>query len=116
MFPGEWSALRGRIVRITWVRPESAGPQAATDRWQLARSIFRDTYGNINRNKLKVDGVVIVIDAADGGMIAATTDALRRWNTGAISDAAFRKECWTDSPEALGETARRGVRAKSQNQ
>jgi hypothetical protein len=116
LFPGEWSALRGRIVRITWVRPESAGPQAATDRWQLARSIFRDTYGNINRNKLKVDGVVIVIDAADGGMIAATTDALRRWNTGAISDAAFRKECWTDSPEALGETAHRGVRAKSQNQ
>src|SRR6266404_1776383 len=66
LFPGEWSALRGRIVRITWVRPESGGP--ATDRWQLARSVFRDTYGNISRNNLKVDGVVIVIDAADGGM------------------------------------------------
>ena len=116
LFPGEWSALRGRIVRITWVRPESAGAQAATDRWQLARSVFRETYGNINRNNLKVDGVVIVIDAADGGMIAATSDALRRWNTGAISDAAFRKECWTDSPEALGETARREGGAKSQNQ
>jgi hypothetical protein len=116
LFPGEWSALRGRIVRITWVRPESAGAQAATDRWQLARSVFRDTYGNINRNNLKVDGVVIVIDAADGGMIAATSDALRRWNTGALSDAAFRKECWTDSPEALGETAHREGRTKSQNQ
>jgi len=42
-------------------------------------------------------------------MIAATSEHLRRWNTGAISDAAFRKECWTDSPEALGETAIGGV-------
>jgi hypothetical protein len=49
-------------------------------------------------------------------MIAATADALRRWNIGAISDAAFRKECWTDSPEAMGETARREGKPKSQNQ
>jgi hypothetical protein len=113
LFPGEWSALRGRMVRITWVRPESGG---ATDRWQLARSVFRDTYGRISQSNPKVEGVVIVIDAADGGMIAATADALRRWNTGAISDAAFRKECWTDSPEAMGETARREGKGKSQNQ
>jgi hypothetical protein len=64
---------------------------------------------------MKVDGVVIVIDAADGGMIAATSDTLRRWNTGALSDAAFRKECWTDSPEALGETASRQSEADTHN-
>ena len=116
LFPGDWSALRGHIVRITWVRPDAAESRVTTDRWQLARSVFRETYGNISHNNLKVDGVVIVIDAADGGMIAATSDALRRWNTGAISDAAFRKECWTDSPEALGETARRESGDKSQNQ
>jgi len=69
----------------------------------------------MTRSNPKVEGVVIVIDAADGGMIAATADALRRWNTGALSDAAFRKECWTDSPEALGETARRQGESKSQN-
>jgi hypothetical protein len=116
LFPGEWSALRGRIVRITWVRPDSGSASTVTDRWQLARSVFRDTYGRVSRGNMKVDGVVIVIDAADGGMIAATNDALLRWNTGALSDAAFRKECWTDSPEALGETARRQGKAKSQNQ
>ncbi len=116
LFPGEWSALRGRMVRIVWVRPESGGgASGGADRWQLARSVFRDTYGRMTRSNPKVEGVVIVIDAADGGMIAATADALRRWNTGALSDAAFRKECWTDSPEALGETARRQGESKSQN-
>lgn len=116
LFPGDWSALRGRMVRITWVRPESGAAPGGTDRWQLARSAFRDTYSHVNRSGPKVEGVVIVIDAADGGMIAATTNALRRWDTGAISDAAFRKECWADPPEALGETAQRKGGAESQNQ
>jgi len=116
LFPGEWSALRGRMVRIVWTRPEFASASGSTDRWQLARSIFRDAYGRISQSNPRVEGVVIVIDAADGGMIAATADALRRWNTGALSDAAFRKECWTDSPDAMGETARRAGKSQSQNQ
>ena len=89
------------------MRPDAASAGPSADRWQLARATFRATYDNVTRSNLKVDGVVLVIDAADGGMVAATVDALRRWNTGSISDAAFRKECWTDSSEALGETARR---------
>ncbi len=113
LFPGEWPALRGHIVRIAWVRP---GSGAAMGRWELARSMFRATYDNVTRGNMKVDGVVLIIDAADGGMVAATTDALHRWNTGALSDAAFRKECWTDSPEALGETAHRESGVKSQSQ
>ena len=116
LFPGEWSALRGRMVRIVWTRPEFASASDSSDRWQLARSIFRDAYGRISQSNPRVDGVVIVIDAADGGMIAATADALRRWNTGALSDAAFRKECWADSPDAMGETARRAGKSQSQNQ
>jgi hypothetical protein len=116
LFPGEWSALRGRMVQITWVRPASGGAPFGNDRWQLARSVFRDSYGRISRSNPKVEGVVIVIDAPDGGMIAATADALRRWNTGTLSDAAFRKVCWTDSPEVMGKTVRSDGEAKPQNQ
>lgn len=113
LFPGDWSPLRGRMVRITWVQGDAAG--AAPDRWQLARSMFRDAYGRVLLSATKVEGVVIVIDSADGGMIAATTSALQRWNSGSISDAAFRKECWADPPEALGETAKREDGTKSRN-
>ncbi len=102
LFPGDWSHLRGRMVRIIWIRPDLAAGQNGADRWQLARSIFRDGYSEISKSEAKIEGVVIVIDAADGGMIAATANSLRLWNTGAISDAAFRKECWADPPEALG--------------
>jgi hypothetical protein len=116
LFPGDWSPLRGRMVRITWVHPGSGAAQSGTDRWSLARSVFRDTFSRVSRSDAKIEGVVIVIDAADGGMIAATTNSLKRWNTGAISDAAFRKECWADPPEAMGETAEHGRQTKSQNQ
>jgi hypothetical protein len=116
LFPGDWSPLRGRMVRITWVRPVSDAGQGAPDRWSLASSVFRDTFSRVSRSNAKIEGVVIVIDAADGGMIAATANSLRRWNTGAISDAAFRKECWADPPEAMGETAEHKHRAKTQSQ
>jgi hypothetical protein len=107
LFPGDWPALRGRVVRIIWVHPDAAAGQGGSDHWRLARSLFRDAYARITGVGPKIEGVVIVIDAPDGGMIAATTDALRRWNTGAIPDAAFRKECWADPPETLRETAQR---------
>jgi hypothetical protein len=94
------------MVRIVWARPESVA-QSEAARWPLARSLFLDTYSRISRENARVEGVVIVIDAADGGMIAATANSLRRWNTGTISDAAFRKECWADPPEALGDTVRK---------
>jgi len=114
LFPGDWSPLRGRTVRIRWVQPDAAGATGG-DRWQLARAVFRDAYSGVLKSATKVDGVVIVIDSADGGMIAATTSALQRWNSGSISDAAFRKECWADPPEALGETAKREDGTKSTN-
>lgn len=112
LFPGDWSVLRGRTVRIVWVRPEPG----AGGRWPLARSIFHDTYTRISQGGAKVEGIAIVIDDADGGMIAATSNSLRRWNMGAISDAAFRKECWADPPEAIGEPAQRESGAKSRKE
>jgi len=113
LFPGDWTPLRGRMVRITWVEPDTAGAQG--DRWQTARSMFRDAYSRTLRSATKVEGVVIVIDSADGGIIAATMNTLQQWNSGAISDAAFRKECWADPPEALGETAKHEDGTKSTN-
>jgi hypothetical protein len=113
LFPGDWPALRGRMVRIIWIHPDSAAAHSGSDRWLLARSVFRDAYARITGTGPKIEGVVIVIDAPDGGMIAATADSLRRWNTGAIPDATFRKECWADPPETLRETAQLKPTAKS---
>jgi hypothetical protein len=106
LFPGDWAPLRGRMVRIRWVQSESGTDTSGkADHWPMLRSVFRDTYARVLRSSIKIEGVVVVIDAADGGMVAATTDVLQRWTTGMLSDAAFRKACWADPPEALGETA-----------
>jgi len=45
-------------------RPASDGVQGAMDRWQLARSASRHLSTGISRSNMKVDGVVLVIDAS----------------------------------------------------
>jgi hypothetical protein len=47
-------------------------------------------------------GLVLVFDAEDGGMVAATRATLEQWNSGAVSQAAFWKQCFLDPPEILG--------------
>jgi hypothetical protein len=99
-FPGQWEPLRGKKVKIIWV-DDSRQNSGLVERAKFARSVFRKTYPELSQSSDKVDGVVIVFDAADGGMAAATVADLRRLNTGELSDAAFWKQCWLDPPEAF---------------
>jgi len=48
-----------------------------------------------------VQGVVLVLDSADGGQIAATSEFLQQWQTGKISEASFWKNCSVDPPDLL---------------
>jgi len=43
----------------------------------------------------------VIFDAADGGMIAATTAALRQWVTGNLPDSALWHNCFFDPPETF---------------
>ena len=70
-------------------------------RAKFARSVFRKTYPELSHSRDQVEGVVIVFDAADGGMAAATVADLRRLNAGELSENAFWKQCWLDPPEAF---------------
>jgi hypothetical protein len=101
-FPGEWQPLRGKKVRIIWIQPNQEKQSSGlSQRASFARSVFRKSYPELSRSSDKIEGVVIVFDAADGGMAAATVADLRRLNTGELSDIAFWKQCWLDPPEAF---------------
>ena len=101
-FPGQWEQLRGKKVKIIWVESnESRQDSGLNRRATFARSVFRKAYPALSRLTDKVEGVVIIFDAADGGMAAATVAALQRLNTGELSDTAFWKQCWLDPPEAF---------------
>jgi hypothetical protein len=103
-FPGDWEALRGKSVKIIWVQPNGKSTQQA--RLTFAESVFKKQVPQLAATS-GVEGVVVVFDAAEGGMAATTLAALQQWGAGNLSDAAFLKQCWFDPADAFAASASR---------
>src|SRR5581483_11317008 len=101
MFPGNWAALRGKTVKIVWVRPSSGGANGDGDRIKFTKNVFKKAYPELSKGTSDLAGVVVVFDAEDGGMAAATLASLQQWNAGHLSDSAFWKQCWLDPADAF---------------
>jgi hypothetical protein len=101
LFPGDWGPLRGKIVKVMTVQKidENAVDSSPEVKREFAKSLFDKTYNEVTKNSQAVAGVVLVFDAVDGGMIAATTDSLKQWESGGITDAALWHQCFFDPPE-----------------
>jgi hypothetical protein len=102
-FPGNWAPLAGKTVRIVTVQkgvdnPTTTGPEA---KLAFAKSVFDREYSDLIRTSSSVAGVVLIFDAEDGGMIAATVPTLRQWKAGALSDEALWRRCLFDPREAF---------------
>lgn len=99
VFPGTWDALKGKSTRIISVQ-QAAGSGRITspqDKLQFAASVFRKETLSAG-----VDGLVVIFDAEDGGMVASGRATLEQWRRGAISESNFWKQCYRDPPEILG--------------
>jgi len=101
-FPGDWEPLKNKSVRIISVQKvdgdaKDAGPQ---ERLEYAKFLLGKSFENAGQ-KPEVAGVVVIFDAADGGMIAATMAALQQWKAGTLSDAALWHRCFFDPPETF---------------
>src|SRR5438105_15942017 len=78
-FPGDWGPLRGKSARIISVQ-QAAGSGRITsphDKLQFAISVFK-------KEPLSpgVNGLVLIFDAEDGGLVASTREALDEWRRG----------------------------------
>jgi Bacterial SH3 domain len=102
IFPGDWEPLRGKQVQIIWVQPgESAKGATPAKSMDSLQQLLRVRYAHSSDALSKVAGVVVVLDSADGGMMATTVSALRRWQAGNLSNALFWRQCWFDPPSAF---------------
>ena len=101
IFPGNWSALRGKTVKVIWVQPAPRNSPSQSSKIELAKSVFRKSYPQLSQSKSNLAGVVVVFDSEDGGMAAATAASLQQWNAGHLSDNAFWKQCWLDPADAF---------------
>ena len=104
-YPGSWAALRGKSVRILSLEPSGTGPSSATQKWETARAMFRRAAARLAAQDAdpspRVEGVVLIFDSADGGMVSSTLPTLQDWSAGRLSDDAFRAQCSFDPPEAF---------------
>lgn len=102
-FPGDWAPLRSKTVKIISVQKadESSKDAGPKDRLEYAKFLLQKAYKEIPKNDQQLQGVVVIFDSADGGMIAATSATLQQWIAGTLSDAALWHNCFFDPPETF---------------
>jgi hypothetical protein len=98
-FPGDWAPLKAKSVKIISIQ-QAVGTGRITspqDKMHFAEGLFKKE--GISKSAA---GMVLIFDAEDGGMVAATQAVLDAWKNGALSEQALWKQCYLDPPEILG--------------
>jgi len=111
-FPGDWEPLRGKAVKIVSLQKVDEGAQnvGLRERLEYTKYLLQKDYAEIAEKKQEVQGIVVIFDSADGGMIAAPKLALQRWRAGTLTDAALWHECFFDPPETFDAAGSSGSR------
>lgn len=102
-FPGDWQALRGKSVKIISVQKvdEAAKSVGLSERLEYAKFLLDKGYSELAGKTQELEGIVVIFDSADGGMIAATAPVLRQWKAGTLTDSALWHQCFFDPPETI---------------
>ncbi len=98
-FPGDWAPLRSKKVKLISVQKVDAKESGPQERIEYTKYLMEKAYSEIANDPHELEGVVVIFDSADGGMIAATAPVLQEWKSGKLSDAALWHKCFFDPPE-----------------
>ena len=76
-FPGSWEPLRGKTVNVIMVQKAGDNGMDTGSAAKLAftKSVFDKAYLEIAKGSTSIDGVIVIFDSDDGGMIASTVPA-----------------------------------------
>jgi hypothetical protein len=99
-FPGDWEPLRGKTVRIYTVQPASPESKETPikSKLEFAASLFRKFPG-ASTAPTAVQGIVVIFDSADGGLVASTVSNAQQLASGSLSPEAFWKSSYEDLPQ-----------------
>ena len=102
-FPGDWAPLKGKKVKIFTVQllsqnPKETGPTA---RLNYCLALFEKGYREGSTANSAPDGVVVIFDAADGGIAAATSATIEQLASGLLKGEAFWQQAYLDPPDAF---------------
>jgi hypothetical protein len=102
-FPGDWDPLRGKPVKIFTVQPTSQDPKETGPGAKLifASSLLKGLPADLGPQATAIEGVVIIFDSADGGMISSPLLDVQQFSAGALTADEFWKRCNLDPPEVF---------------
>ncbi len=102
-FPGNWEMLRGKPVKIYSVRPVSQDLKQtrASAKLNFAASVFQRFSADPAVSASGVEGVVIIFDSADGGIVGATLANVRQMASGTLSRDNFWKQYYLEPRDAF---------------
>ena len=105
-FPGDWEPLRGKSVKIYTVQPVSQDPKetGAPAKLNFALSMFQKFAREYATAKPLLEGVVVIFDSADGGIIGSTLLNTQQLANGSLSQDNFWKVSYLDPPDAFRPT------------
>jgi len=102
-FPGAWAPLKGKKVKIYTVQiasqsPKETGPNA---RLNYCLALFEKGLREDSTTNPAPEGVVVIFDAADGGIAAATSANIQKLAAGSLKGEAFWQQGYLDPPDAF---------------
>ncbi len=102
-FPGDWEPLRGKTVRIYTVQPASTESKEtpAISKLEFAASLFRKLSRTSTAPANSIQGIVVIFDSADGGIVASTISNAQEFASGSLSLEAFWKSSYADLPQRV---------------
>ncbi|HEY1481805.1 MAG TPA: hypothetical protein VGF19_03685, partial [Candidatus Acidoferrum sp.] len=102
-FPGGWASLRGKSVKIYTVQPVSQDPKEAgpAARLKYSLSLFEKAMKDAASATPSPEGVVVIFDSADGGMVSATMSDIQKVTAGTLDHNAFWSQSYMDPEDAF---------------
>lgn len=102
-FPGDWALLKGKTVKIYTVQPTSQDPKESGPgvRLEYALALFEKGLKESASVIPAPEGMVVIVDAPDGGIAGATLADLRKYVSGGITRDALWSQSYVDPVEAF---------------
>lgn len=102
-FPGDWAPLKGKPVKIYTVQPVSQYPKESgpAARLEYALALFEKGLKEAGSVTPAPDGVVVIFDAADGGIAGAVLPEIQKFVSGAVTRQALWAQSYLDPVEAF---------------
>jgi hypothetical protein len=103
MFPGDWEPLKGKTVKIYTVQPASQDSKEtrAAAKLRFTSFLFKNFSAKSVAATPPVEGIVVIFDSADGGIIGCSLLNTQQMASGSLPEDIFWKLCYMDPPDAF---------------